>query len=587
MAVSLEVLDNLEAPAVGITVEGLSSFESSRIAIYRQTPGKERTLVQGLGDVNVDGAGYWVDYLPPLGVPITYGVELLEGAWEGIHYEWEGTPNYSVSERIQLEETWRNEYENPTFAGGVGLVTVWENLLPTPRPSRSSARYSMTDAEAVVNGDDYREIELTADVSGDTTVYRTGSASGFVDFSSGEVFSARVGVGNPNSYPVTLRAGIVRLASSSVAYGPTRSDDVTIPAEGYAEIEVPPFEVGSGWNTIRLGVVAPSSGVVPAGTRLRMFDGFTVSRGDECPYLVHGDIALGEVAEGLRGDWYSVANNSASRLAGPRVSGVSASGAARAIRSDSWGVSGSSLLVLPGGEFLGLSELGNFPTRVRDLDLEEGEDYDISHHVGNVLPSLMVTCFHGGDMEHGALETGESLASSLGSTWWGIDAHVRQEKMPDSTSPSWDALHLSSNNYGHQGLLDMLAECDYAISFHGSVDWAEHITSPGAGPGVPYSFIGGTNEPFKEAVAASLRRHGFLCDTDVENFPTFPGTNPNNIVHQTRSGSGVQIEMSNAQRRAFFVGGDFTRPNRGNTTPEFDLYVSAVADGVRAFLDGV
>src|SRR5699024_2498958 len=105
VAVSLEVLDNLEAPAVGITVEGLSSFESSRIAIYRQTPGKERTLVQGLGDVTVDGAGYWVDYLPPLGVPITYAVELLEGAWEGIHYEWEGTPNYSVSERIQLEES--------------------------------------------------------------------------------------------------------------------------------------------------------------------------------------------------------------------------------------------------------------------------------------------------------------------------------------------------------------------------------------------------------------------------------------------------------------------------------------------------
>src|SRR5699024_6806756 len=105
--------------------------------------------------------------------------------------------------------------------------------------------------------------------------------------------------------------------------------------------------------------------------RLRMFDGFTVSRGDECPYLVHGDIALGEVAEGLRGDWYSVANNSASRLAGPRVSGVSASGAARAIRSDSWGVGGASLRVLPGGEFLGLSELGNFPSRVRELDLEE------------------------------------------------------------------------------------------------------------------------------------------------------------------------------------------------------------------------
>ncbi|HLS01308.1 MAG TPA: hypothetical protein VK054_04900, partial [Beutenbergiaceae bacterium] len=69
---AVRVVEDLDAPAVGITVEGLSSVETSRIAIYRQTPGKERTLVQGLGNVDVDGAGYWVDYLPPLGVPVTY-----------------------------------------------------------------------------------------------------------------------------------------------------------------------------------------------------------------------------------------------------------------------------------------------------------------------------------------------------------------------------------------------------------------------------------------------------------------------------------------------------------------------------------
>src|SRR5699024_2690314 len=196
-------------------------------------------------------------------------------------------------------------------------------------------------------------------------------------------------------------------------------------------------------------------------------------------------------------------------------------------------------------------------------------------------------CFHGGDMEQGALETGDAVASTLGSTWWGIDAHVRPEKMPGSSSPSWDALHLSSNNYGHQGLLDMLAECDYAVSFHGSVDWAEHITYPGAGLGVAFSFIECTNERFKEDIAKQLRAAGFLCDTDVENFPTFPGTNTNNIVHQTRSGSGVQIEMSNSQRRAFFVGGDFTRPNRGNTTQTFIDYVNAIVAGVNVYLGGM
>src|SRR5690625_666875 len=63
--VAVRVLDDFAAPAVGITVEGLSATESSRIAIYRHTPGKERTLVQGLGNMDVDGAGYWVDYQHP------------------------------------------------------------------------------------------------------------------------------------------------------------------------------------------------------------------------------------------------------------------------------------------------------------------------------------------------------------------------------------------------------------------------------------------------------------------------------------------------------------------------------------------
>src|SRR5699024_9702680 len=169
----------------------------------------------------------------------------------------------------------------------------------------------------------------------------------------------------------------------------------------------------------------------------------------------------------------------------------------------------------------GLEYAGNFPTRVRELGLEEGPDKDfvIDSHVGTELPNLMVTCFHGGDMEQGALEMSVGVSDALGSTWWGIDAHVRREKVPGVSNPTWEALHLSSNNYGHQGLLDMLAECDYAISFHGSTDWSENITSPGAAPGVPYSFIGGTNIRFKNAIASALRSAGFLCDTNTAISP--------------------------------------------------------------------
>src|SRR5690625_2306327 len=105
--VAVRVLDDFAAPAVGITVEGLSATESSRVAIYRQTPGKERTLVQGLGNVDVDGAGYWVDYLPPLGVPVTYVVEVLEG---------DPLEENSATITIPSKTAWLQDALNPLLA---------------------------------------------------------------------------------------------------------------------------------------------------------------------------------------------------------------------------------------------------------------------------------------------------------------------------------------------------------------------------------------------------------------------------------------------------------------------------------------
>src|SRR5699024_5297865 len=62
-------------------------------------------------------------------------------------YAWDGRAGYATSTRTDDTGTVTNTFTNPNFAGGVGLVTVWENLLPAPRPSRSASRYSTTDAE--------------------------------------------------------------------------------------------------------------------------------------------------------------------------------------------------------------------------------------------------------------------------------------------------------------------------------------------------------------------------------------------------------------------------------------------------------
>src|SRR5699024_4861168 len=271
----------------------------SGLYIKSQAIGGSWQSPEKVGKAGITVSGVKGFLLATVGFFNFYGARAVIGQGDNwaplVDHFWEGMPHYSPSVETDNGGEDENVFPNPEFKGGVGVVTVWENLIPSPRPSYSTSRYATTSARGVRSGENYREVEITADVSGDTTVYRTNSGNGHEDFEAGEVYSGRVGVGNPNPYPVTVRAGFIRNTGSSVAYGPTRSADVTIPPRGYEEITVPPYEVDSSWTTIRLGVVAPSTGEIPAGTRLHMYDGFTVTRGEEwCRHLIHGDMPYGE-----------------------------------------------------------------------------------------------------------------------------------------------------------------------------------------------------------------------------------------------------------------------------------------------------
>src|SRR5699024_4866557 len=131
--------------------------------------------------------------------------------------------------RIELGETWRNEFTNPIFGAAYGEVIVQENVLPHPRPSVSTGRFAATDTEGIDSGPDYRVIRFLADVSGAVTFYRTSVSNGFTDLEPGDVFSGRVKVGNPNTFPVTMRAGFIRRTNSQATLESSRTGDVTIP----------------------------------------------------------------------------------------------------------------------------------------------------------------------------------------------------------------------------------------------------------------------------------------------------------------------------------------------------------------------
>lgn len=77
--VFLEVLSD-PVPAVGVTITGLDPAGPSTVTLWRSTPGQVRTVVPGVVDKVIFGAEYVVDYAVPLGVPVTYTVEVTSGA---------------------------------------------------------------------------------------------------------------------------------------------------------------------------------------------------------------------------------------------------------------------------------------------------------------------------------------------------------------------------------------------------------------------------------------------------------------------------------------------------------------------------
>lgn len=114
MAVTLEALAD-PIPSVGITVEGLDESGPSRVAVWRQHPGEGRTRVQGTENVEVTGAGYFVDYTPPLGRPATYFVEVVEGAVIPDEEDLTGTVT------VESDTAWLQDALNPMLAVPVAI----------------------------------------------------------------------------------------------------------------------------------------------------------------------------------------------------------------------------------------------------------------------------------------------------------------------------------------------------------------------------------------------------------------------------------------------------------------------------------
>lgn len=131
-------------------------------------------------------------------------------------------------------------------------------------------------------------------------------------------------------------------------------------------------------------------------------------------------------------------------------------------------------------------------------------------------------------------------------------------------------LHITSTHFDEPNGLKIIKDSHYTISYHGYSDTVKNTK------------CGGLDLELKHLIYDNLRSAGFSAEIEPDDSP-ITGQDPDNLVNANKRGLGVQLELSTAQRNAFF--GTNTRAERRNTvTTEFNNYVKCVMDALKVYV---
>ncbi|WP_173917249.1 poly-gamma-glutamate hydrolase family protein [Halobacillus sp. Marseille-Q1614] len=192
---------------------------------------------------------------------------------------------------------------------------------------------------------------------------------------------------------------------------------------------------------------------------------------------------------------------------------------------------------------------------------EEGEDWEIEKSsAGN--ERWLVSAIHGGGIEEATSTLAEAIAGSS-YPFYSFKGRLK--------SNNFSNLHITSTRFDEPEALEMVANAEYHISIHGS-----------AGD-EPKTMIGGLDKDMKEIVSRHLEENGFEVAVTPEHLN---GDHPDNFTNKTKTERGVQLEITRAQRKAFFKNGDISfssRNNSSNQTEEFKIYVEAIQSSMKEY----
>lgn len=182
-----------------------------------------------------------------------------------------------------------------------------------------------------------------------------------------------------------------------------------------------------------------------------------------------------------------------------------------------------------------------------------GKDYRIRFRNGT--SGIVVMAPHGGGIEPGTSEIANAVAGAEHSLYCFEGLKKRGNSV----------LHITSRQFDEPIGIGLAGISQTIVTIHGCREMEEIV------------YIGGRDKPLKENLTKAITDAGFAVDESS----CFPGISESNICNRSRTGKGVQLEISMGLRRTMFC--DISRIKRKKTTKVFADFISAVKSALSDF----
>ncbi|WP_278925347.1 poly-gamma-glutamate hydrolase family protein [Staphylococcus auricularis] len=187
-------------------------------------------------------------------------------------------------------------------------------------------------------------------------------------------------------------------------------------------------------------------------------------------------------------------------------------------------------------------------------ELERKED-DYMFEFQDRHSKNLITAVHGGGIEAGTSELAQCIADKAAANYFSFKG-TKPENNFD--------LHVTSTNYDNPTLLNWSQKMKHIIAVHG-VKGKQ-----------PMTYVGGRDKQLVSSVIQHLEGNGFKAEVAPKKIAC---KDPNNITNKNARGQGVQLEISNQQRKMLFKNNDFSRSVREqsiNWSDDMYLYADSI-----------